>query len=70
MTPIYFEQDGKDFYLYNSIHAAECGDSHETVSAPFAVKDNDTQAAEKAREWFITDYCRKNDLLPHSVFNG
>ena len=68
MDDIYFEQDGKDFYLYLSILAAECGDVKETVSAPFGVKDSDMESAENARAWFITEYCRANDLLPHSVF--
>lgn len=69
-TQIYFEQDGSNFYLYGSKHAAECGDSLETVTAPYRVKDSDMEAANKAREWFIADYCTKRGIIPCSVFEG
>ncbi len=67
-TRVYFEQDGGNFYLFVSVHAAECGDSMEMVTAPYQVKDSDLDAAGKAREWFLTEYCREKNLLPCSVF--
>ncbi len=67
---VYFEQDGGSFYIYRSVHAAECADVYETAYAPFPVKDSDMVAAAKARHWFIHHHCVNKDYQPTLVFNG
>lgn len=49
---LYIVQDGAHFYSYRD---ADCTNHVRSLDrvAPFPVKDNDNESAEKARNWFI-----------------
>lgn len=47
---LYVMQDGREFYTYRD---RECESPGQVWSAPFAVRDSDLPAAERARERFM-----------------
>lgn len=51
-TTIYVQQDGADFYVFDSFDELTAGRVSRIESAPFKVQDWDQNAAEKARDWF------------------
>lgn len=67
----YWVQDGADFYLFDSQLAAR-GEviPNEPITQctyPQGVADWDMAAAIKARDWFLSDWCVRNNVNPIKV---
>lgn len=64
MDDVYFYQDGPDFYTFKNDNLEG---NPVVVTFPQRVVHSNERIAAVARQWFVTQWCPANNLLPFRV---